>query len=246
MPVYHCVVDGLIASGKTSIVDELQQMGFDVEKQKLDEWTLLTSYYENPAKYAMALQKQVLGTYIDSEDPKKYEKCEKSSEVKFVFHESCALASLCTFGRMLVDDGYISSQQYNELAQMVARSPFKFQWYFYTKTSVNTCMERFQKRGRPGEKVKEQYQRKLKSYYYKFIDELEQSGENVRYICNETAGGVKQVATHIVERYVKKNRRLMRVAVCGNIGAGKTTLLRETQIQGRRGPNDRGQKGDHL
>ncbi len=228
MSVRFYVVDGLIGSGKTSLLDELEKLGYTVERQPIEKWTLLAPFYENPAKFAMALQIQVLASYLEIIRKHKYPFTEDGND-KIVFLESYALASVNTFGKLLRDDNLISSSEFTELNKMihdVRSDTLIIQQYFFVKTSIDKCMERIAKRGRPGETVSREYQKKLKSKYHDFMDHHEQWAK-VRYVCNETDGNVAQLARHIVERYIKKNKKLMRVAICGNIGSGKSTFLEE-------------------
>lgn len=224
MTVRFFVVDGLIGSGKTSLLDELEKLGYTVERQPVNGWTFLASFYENPAKYAMALQKQVLASYFKIKNKYKYPNMFEGKD-GVVFLESFALASIATFAKLLNNDGLITDGEFKELNDSILKNGEMCELverFFFVKTSIDKCMERIEKRGRPGETVTREYQKKLKSRYYDFMDHT----HNVRYVCNEMDGNLPQLARHIVERYINRNKKLTRVAICGNIGSGKTTFLK--------------------
>jgi deoxyadenosine/deoxycytidine kinase len=62
--VFIVVVDGLIASGKSSVLRLLSsKYGYLVEQQRVSDWTLLKPFYENPKLYAEPLQYQILESY---------------------------------------------------------------------------------------------------------------------------------------------------------------------------------------
>ena len=54
-------IDGMIGSGKSCVLDELERRGYTVFKEELDEWgSFLDHFYSNPTRWAFTLQMAVL------------------------------------------------------------------------------------------------------------------------------------------------------------------------------------------
>lgn len=169
--VFIVVVDGLIASGKSSILRELaQKYGFEVEQQRVSDWTLLTPFYSDPKKYAVDLQYQILESY-----KKIWEKHSNDEEKeKIVFLEAFSLSSFEVFARMLHDDGLIEENDLDGIEKYAHNSESKKLYpdlFLYLDCKPDLCMERIKIRGRPGEEnIKKQYMERLDSYYNNFIE----------------------------------------------------------------------------
>ncbi len=53
--------------------------GYKIEQQRVKDWTLLTPFYNDPKKYAVLLQEQILSTYSES-----WNKHQNSQEIVFL------------------------------------------------------------------------------------------------------------------------------------------------------------------
>ena len=53
-------IDGLIGSGKSTLISGLAMAGFNVFPEPVSEWKLLEKYYENPKLYGFAFEMEVL------------------------------------------------------------------------------------------------------------------------------------------------------------------------------------------
>ncbi len=218
--VFFVVLDGIIASGKSTIGRELESMGFTFEPQPLKEWTLLEDFYADKVKYSLPFQKQVLASYA-----KIFAKYEGDKTNQIVFLEACALSSINTFAKMLCyESGTLSMQEYAELEQSVPTMPIAN--YIFIDTSINVAMTRLRERKRKGEEsVDEQYQEDLRRYYLQFLSD-HTGNFNVHFIRNDHIGNQREVARYIAWNLTQNPtiHNKFPIAIEGLPGAGKTTF----------------------
>jgi deoxyadenosine/deoxycytidine kinase len=223
--VLFVVLDGIIGSGKTSIGRELAKLGYTFEAQPVkEEWTLLGDYYRKPAKYAFAFQKQVIASYNRI--------CAKyinDRSTKIVFLESCALASLNTFAKMLCEhDKYITPDQYEEIKKSVAELPISL--YIFIHASAAVAQDRIKAREQnPGEETLEQeYNETLAHYYAEFAKNHYGAFSYVSFANNkpdQQAALARKIALNLTGHCHSPNfKKHHDLIVLGNIGSGKTTF----------------------
>ncbi len=226
MPYFVVVVDGLIGSGKTSVLKELQKLGYKVEFQRTSEWTYLGPYASDPKRFAEPLQRQVIGTYNDVAK----ELNNNKPEYEVVFVESCALASFWTFGKMLLESGILADDFMKELhAGIVDLNP---SLYVMLNTTPNTATERVSKRGNVGDVIVDvSYQTDLDKHYKSFIQEHKNT-MNVLEIQNDTNGKAHSIAADIHNLVRSKLKGGIRVCLEGLLGVGKSSIGKIIQKRG--------------
>jgi len=174
----HLVISGNIGSGKSTLLNILRERLNKKEYTFIDEpvdiWKSITDkdgintlqhYYNDPQKNAFNLQMLALITRI--------EKMKKANEQdgKIFIGERCLYEDREIFAKLSVDDGFITSIEYQTYKYYFdafkIKEPTKI---FYINTSPQECLNRIQKRGRPEEAdISLEYLRKLHLYYAEWL-----------------------------------------------------------------------------
>ncbi len=146
------ILEGNIGAGKTTILNKIDT-SFTKQFEPVEEFTLLTSFYQDQEKYAMPLQLQVVEVHLEKE----------SKISNSTIFERTVETSINIFASMLYDDRILSTSQFNELNEYLKHS-YMVSGFIYVDVDVDKCMERIKQRGREGEdKITRQYLEKLKS-----------------------------------------------------------------------------------
>jgi deoxyguanosine kinase len=215
--VFIVVVDGLIASGKSSVLRLLSsKYGYLVEQQRVSDWTLLKPFYENPKLYAEPLQYQILESYHkiwqnyqEGSNKKIGKKNSSLTRVSLVLLEAFSLSSFEVFAKMLQDDGVINDEKIQEI-ETFARENQKSRLYpnifFYLDCDPKKCMERIKIRARPGEEnIQLQYMERLSLYYENFIQNYKEKMNIVR-LDNNVQDQADFIASKINDMCVQRNQ----------------------------------------
>jgi deoxyadenosine/deoxycytidine kinase len=154
------VVDGNIASGKTSfikiIVEYLSETGLRVRviKEPVDDWKsigILEKFYKNPKKYAYAFQTYVFSSRIQ----KAITKYEKYKHVTDLFISERSWFTDRIFADINYKDKNINSMEYalyNTWSDFYTQfAPFEPDGFVYLRCSEDVSHERYLKRSREGE-----------------------------------------------------------------------------------------------
>lgn len=211
--VFLCIIDGIIGSGKSSIMDILKGAGYKVEQQRVKDWSLLKPFYEDPKKYAYDLQVQIMESYNNI-----YNIYKDDYKPEFVFLESYALASYNSFGKMLEKDNILSQSEMHKLMKYI--NSFNPSLYIFLDVDVDVSMKRIAKRGRPGEEnIKPEYQKHLKEAYMDFMRNLSCP---IWKIDNNEDSMQSKVGENII-KYIGSKAKYA-VAIHGNVASGKSSL----------------------
>jgi deoxyadenosine/deoxycytidine kinase len=152
-------VDGLIASGKTTLLDNLKKQGFVVITEQCHVWKFLKKFYENPKKYSLAFQLEVLLTFNDYKFP---------DDIDIVFVERCPQVNRSVFGKLLVSDGNLSDEEmatYSEIYDNL--NIWKPDHYIFLDCPVDVTMARLKKRGDTNN-ITQEYMKRLLYFYEVF------------------------------------------------------------------------------
>lgn len=162
-------VDGNIGSGKSTLVNQLKDVFKDMPnvhfiQEPVDTvWnlitdshgeTLLSNFYKNPSKHAFTFQMMAyisrLAILRDAVKNPKYD---------VIITERCLETDRNVFEKMLHAQGIISDMEhavynmwFNEFYKEIRCNAI-----IYVRASVDTCMDRIQKRSREGETVTREY-----------------------------------------------------------------------------------------
>lgn len=159
-PKIFCI-DGNIGSGKSTVLDELQQRGYSVFKENLEEWMpVLKLFYEDQKRWMFTLQTRI----ITSMKHQYAEMCACVSE-PFVFVERSPLSSLL-FTKNGIRNGYLTFEEVNTFTDIFVQNFWAPDKVFYINTPVDVCFQRKQKRNRQCEKsVETTYLQQLDDEY---------------------------------------------------------------------------------
>lgn len=176
---YILVVDGVISSGKSTLISEclvpgLTEAGYRVHvvAEPVDKWResgLLSRYYSDIKTNAYLFQTQAFHDRVRAcQDAWKF----RNETDVFLLERSVLSDRL--FVEMLREDGLFDDLLYkcyndwwgmwNELI------PFTPSLFLYVKTSVTECMKRIAKRARPGEEgITAEYETRLLAQHERFF-----------------------------------------------------------------------------
>jgi NADH dehydrogenase (ubiquinone) 1 alpha subcomplex subunit 10 len=152
-------IDGLIGSGKTTLLRNLQQQGFVVVTEQCHTWKFLKKFYENPKKYSLAFQIEVLLSFNEYKFP---------DDVDIVFVERCPQVNRSVFGKLLVSDGNLSDEEmatYSDIYDNL--NIWKPDHYIFLDCPVEVAMDRLKKRGETNT-ITQEYMKRLLYFYEVF------------------------------------------------------------------------------
>jgi NADH dehydrogenase (ubiquinone) 1 alpha subcomplex subunit 10 len=148
-------IDGLMGSGKSTVLKELERRGYTVFTERTEDWTFLSKFYENPKKYALSLQIQIALSFLKHKFPEGEE---------LVFVERCPEVSKDVFGKMLVAEHILSDEDHSIYSEIFERlNLWKAGEYIFLECPIDECMNRIKRRGDNG--IDEVYLKNLKKYY---------------------------------------------------------------------------------
>jgi deoxyadenosine/deoxycytidine kinase len=152
-------VDGLIGSGKTTLLRNLQRQGFMVITEQCHEWKFLSKFYENPKKYSLAFQVEVLLSFNEYKFP---------DDVDIVFVERCPQVNRSVFGKLLVSDGNLSDEEMSTYVDIYDNlNIWKPDHYIFLDCPVEVTMDRMKKRGETNN-ITHEYMKRLLYFYEVF------------------------------------------------------------------------------
>lgn len=152
-------IEGLMGAGKSTVLAALKERGFKVIHEPVEKWTFLQKFYDDPKKYSLALQTQILLTFAEQEIP----------EGDIVFVERSPAVSRYVFANMLRSEGLLTDEAMNVYSDLYTKlDPWKPDGYIYLDTPVDVCLERQKSRG-DSYKITQQYMTDLDKYYNIFF-----------------------------------------------------------------------------
>jgi deoxyadenosine/deoxycytidine kinase len=187
MPLW--VLDGNIASGKTTVLRELEKTGkVAIIYEPVKEWIdmgLLEAFYANKPRWAYTFQNIAMITrlkLLENLDPNKI----------YIMERSHMTDRFC-FAQIAYESGEMTDMEWHAYTLWYdwCRKP-TITGNFYLDVSVDTCMERMEKRARSEEsRVPRVYLEALKEKH----DLMLVSGIHVENVSVDAA--VKQILTHL-------------------------------------------------
>lgn len=158
-------VDGLIGAGKTTLLNNLKKQGFMVITEQCQQWKFLEKFYENPKKYSLAFQIEVLLSFNDYKFP---------DDVDIVFVERCPQVNRSVFGKLLVSDGNMSDEEMVTYADIYDNlNLWKPDHYIFLDCPIDTVMDRMKKRGEQNNITRDYMKRLL--YFYEVFNKYANS-----------------------------------------------------------------------
>lgn len=163
--VYIITIDGIIGSGKSSLITQLSD-DFTCFQEPVYEWSLLQSFYDDMNAFASPFQFQVLFSFH-----KLYSTIKNVNDK--VILERCPWSSKNIFTHMLVENGHIKPEEYNIYCNFYNKVSFATNLYIYLKVDTDVAYQRILNRGRAEERsLKFEYLQLLNNKYNESIKTL--------------------------------------------------------------------------
>lgn len=144
------VIDGNIGSGKSTQVKLLEQEGFTVLTEQIDDWPL-EDFYKDPTRFALPLQLAVLKSF-QKPGVQIYERSPESSRE--------------VFWKMLLDDGTVNVEDDKKYREAYKLSGWYPDVHIYIDTPPQVCFERLKSRKQIGDySISLEYIKKIDMYY---------------------------------------------------------------------------------
>ena len=152
-------VDGLIGSGKSTLLNNLKNQGFAVITEQCHAWKFLKKFYENPKKYSLAFQIEVLLSFNEYKFP---------DDLDIVFVERCPQVNRSVFGKLLVSDGNLSDEEMSTYVDIYDNLDiWKPDHYIFLDCPIDVTMARMKKRGEQNN-ITQDYMKRLLYFYEVF------------------------------------------------------------------------------
>ena len=148
------VIDGNIASGKSTQFDLLQKQGFSVLSERIYDWPL-ELFYQDPSRWALLLQFSILKSFDDDA----------------IIFERSPESSRDVFWKMLLEDGTVKHQEDDVYQYFWKKNGWKPDVYIYIDTPPTVCYWRLFSRRQVGDScVSIDYLLKVDGYYKKYLE----------------------------------------------------------------------------
>ena len=137
-----CCIDGNIGAGKSTVLDELENRGLQVFREKIEDWKwCLDNFYRDPKRWAFTLQVMILNSFSDQQD-KISERC-----TNIVFIERSPI-SMWVFACVGCRRGYFSQGEMDLLGELTKKLGWNPDYTLYINTPVTECFNRIHQRNR--------------------------------------------------------------------------------------------------
>lgn len=151
------VIDGNIGSGKTTQLGLLEQKGWQVRREPIDEWPL-EEFYKDPTRWAFLLHMTILQTLR----PLKTRQA--------VVYERSLLSSRWVFWPVLQKHGNVTSAEHSVYDKFYDQYAWYPDIYIFLSKDVDLAYEHVTKRGQTGDSgVTLKYMKELDAEYQKLI-----------------------------------------------------------------------------
>jgi deoxyadenosine/deoxycytidine kinase len=151
------VIDGNIGSGKTTQLGLLEQKGWKVRREPIDDWPL-EEFYKDPKRWAFYFHMVILQTLRPV----------KTSEP--VIYERSLLSSRWVFWPVLLNNGTVTKQEDKTYARFYDQYAWYPDLYIFLAKDLDLAWEHIQKRHQAGDTgVTREYLGELADEYQKLI-----------------------------------------------------------------------------
>jgi len=151
------VIDGNIGSGKTTQLGLLEQKGWQVRREPIDEWPL-EEFYKDPSRWAFLLHMKILQTIrpLKTQRP--------------VIYERSLLSSRWVFWPVLLKQGRVTAQEHATYDKFYDQYAWYPDLYIFLAKDPALGYEHVTKRGQAGDSgVTLEYMKELNEEYLKLI-----------------------------------------------------------------------------
>jgi len=173
----HIVIDGNIGAGKTTQLGLLEQTGYTVRREAIDDWPL-EEFYEDPARWAFLLHTGILLTNQPPQDP--------------MIIERSLMSSRWVFWEVLKSQGHVTHKEDEIYSKLYEKHAWYPDLFIYLDKSPEKCLEHIKGRYQPGDQgaISLDYLQRLNVEYRKMLSSLpckiliidaDQSAEKIHY-----------------------------------------------------------------
>lgn len=151
------VIDGNIGSGKTTQLGLLEQKGWQVRREPIEEWPL-EEFYKNPSRWAFLLHMKILQTLRPLRTH------------QAVIYERSLLSSRWVFWPVLQKQGHVTPQEHATYDKFYEQYAWYPDLYIFLSKDPALGYEHVTKRGQTGDSgVTLEYMKELDAEYRKLI-----------------------------------------------------------------------------
>jgi len=173
-----CSVDGNIAVGKSTLLQEIKLKGYYVLEEDLSDWgDILSFFYQNQKRWMFTLQIAILNSMY-----KQYIKIQNlttkpKNNIVFIERSPCASMIFVEIGKK---EGYIINEEYDIIKKLYETLKWESDLNVYLQSSVKECFSRLKKRNRICEQnVTELYLQMIQNEYDFVYTQLKNKGRPV-------------------------------------------------------------------
>lgn len=165
------VVEGNIGAGKSTVLSHIETQGFKVFYENVDSWRpYLELFYAQPERWSFALQMAILH---DMAQQKKEADKLNPEDHPYVFFERSPLSNML-FARMARMLGNMTDLELHTYELFYEELCWKPEFTVLIDTPVITCLERVQKRQRPGEaKIDLDYLQSVEAFHRTGFEDID-------------------------------------------------------------------------
>lgn len=152
-------VEGNIGSGKSTVLEVLNGLGYSTKEEPVDEWgEMLQMYYTDPTTWSLAFNLKVLNSF------------QKTPPGDTVIVERSPGACRHVFGQLAYNDEHMTPVSWGVFKGYHDRLGWEPDMYIYIDTPVETCYERMHARGRECEQgISKEYLARIEFQYQNFL-----------------------------------------------------------------------------
>lgn len=151
------VIDGNIGSGKTTQLGLLEQKGWTVRREPIDEWPL-EEFYKDPSRWAFYFHMVILQTLRPLKTSKP------------IIYERSLMSSRWVFWEVLRSKGHVTPGEYAVYEKFYDQFSWFPDIYIFLSKSADLAWDHIQKRGQAGDKgVTKEYWNELDEKYREMI-----------------------------------------------------------------------------
>lgn len=164
-------VQGGIGCGKSSVLNELQQMGQTVVNEGIDnnKWSLWNKYKSDPLRYTFAFQMQVVFDLIDT-----IERSIEENNGGYIFVERSPDAALI-FTKAAMINGYVDPEEYKMTERIINEAKERLRNKYPSikfvdvlfECEIDIQMSRIHERSRSGEEeITKEYTQQMNTMFH--------------------------------------------------------------------------------
>jgi deoxyadenosine/deoxycytidine kinase len=161
-------IEANIGAGKSSLLRRLAQIlpsDFTVAEEPVHDFTLLRRFYEDPKKWLLPMQAQVIGAY---------KAAYRYRPPQTLVQERSPFASMHVFSKIGIDDLPMNQEEKQDLYWSMCEALLDIQdepdYIVYLNAKPKTCFDRIRERGRLCEQgVSLEYLQKIDEAYHQYL-----------------------------------------------------------------------------